>query len=112
MFEVVGIRPEILKKAKRVQVINVEETPKRINVHMVYIDSEGRHEHTVDWDKFINPTVNIQDALWCDCTACSSFNIKTKEWCRLKTRAAQELIKRGFWPKMVERYLYGDDKVD
>jgi hypothetical protein len=108
MFEVVGISKEILRKAKRVQVIDVEETPKRINVHMVYIDTEGRHEHVVDWDKSINPMINIQDALWCDCYACSSFKIKTKEWCRLKTRAAQELIKLKFWPKQVERYIYGD----
>jgi len=108
MFEVVGVRKEILKKAKAVIVTKVEETPKRINVYMIYIDNDGRHEHVVDWDKSVNPAVNIIDALWCDCTACSSYSIKTKEWCRLKTRAAQELIKRGFWPKEVNRYIYGD----
>jgi hypothetical protein len=111
MFEVVGIRPEILKKAKKVIVTKFDVQQKTIFIDMVWIDSDGRHEHTVSCDRSVNPTVNILDALWCDCTTCSSFNIKTKEWCRLKTRAAQELISRKFWPKMVERYLYGDDKV-
>ena len=108
MFEIVGIKPEILRKAKKVIVKKVENLEKSIYIHMVYIDNDGTHEHIVSWDKSINPLLDIQDALWCDCTGCSSFNIKTKEWCRMKTRAAQELINRRFWPKTIERYIYGD----
>jgi len=108
MFEVVGIRLEILKKAKTVIVTKFDPQEKTVFIDMVYIDNDGRHEHTVSCDRSVNPLVNLIDALWCDCTGCSSFKIKTKEWCRLKTRAAQELIKRGFWPKEVEHYLYGD----
>lgn len=108
MFEVVGIPKEILRKAKKVQVLKFEPLEKTVFIHMAYIDNEGRHDHTVSWDRSVNPLVDLINALWCDCTGCSSFKIKTKEWCRLKTRAAQELIKRGLWPKEVERYLYGD----
>jgi hypothetical protein len=107
MFEIIGIPKEILRKAKMVQVIKFNPTPKTIYIDMVYID-KGRHEGTVSWDRSINPMVNLIDALWCECYICSSIRINTKEFCRLKTRAAQELIKRGFWPKEVERYLYGD----
>lgn len=108
MFEVVGVRPEILRKAKKVIVKKIEIMEKRVYIHMVYIDRYGRHDHVVSCDRSINPLVNILDALWCDCTVCSNFTINTKEWCRLKTRAAQELIKKDLWPRETERYIYGD----
>ena len=100
-----------IKKALKIQVIKVEETSKRINVHMVYIDYLGRHEHTVDWDKSIIPNEeNILDALWCDCTYCSNFNVKSKLLCILKIRAIKELIDRRLWPhrlwSLVEEYAY------
>ena len=108
MFEVVGVKKEIIKKSKIVQVTKFEITARTIYIDMVYIDNDGRHTGTVSWDRNINPMVNLIDALWCHCTICSSFNVMTKVFCRLKLRAAQELIKRGFWPKEVERYLYGE----
>jgi len=87
-----------IKNAKKVQVVSVEETPRRIYIFLVYIDSEGRHEHTVDWDRSIVPSEeNILDALWCTCTNCSYYSIISKKMCIFKIRAIKELITRGFW---------------
>jgi hypothetical protein len=109
MFEVVGIPKFILNKAKAVMVDRLEKTH---NLYMHYFEREKgqtvRHDGIVDWDTTINPCLDLKNALHCVCYICSNFSVNSKEFCRLKTRAAQEFIKRGLWPKMIERYLYGD----
>jgi len=100
-----------IKKALKIQVIKFEETDKRIFIDMVWIDGDGRHEHTVDWNKSIEPTEeNILDCLHCDCTSCSNFNLLSKLLCICKIRAIKELVDRKRWPiriwNIVEEYSY------
>lgn len=89
-------------KAQNIVVVEVKETEKTVFVDLVYCDNFGRHEHTVSWDKSIEPKVeNILELLYCDCTICSSFHIYSKELCALKIRTVKELVKRNFWkPEM------------
>jgi hypothetical protein len=121
MFDVVGLPESIIKKAATVMVDRLEKTPVRYNLYMHYYERERvkqddgttrmqqvRHDGVVDWNPAINPCLDLRNALHCVCYNCSNFNLNTKAFCRLKARAAQEFIKRGLWPKMIERYLYGD----
>jgi len=101
---------EMLKNADKVVIIKTAETNKSIYFDMVYIDNEGRHEHTVSLDKSIEVTdQNILDALWCDCTNCSSYEILTKRWCIYKIATAKKLIELGLWKAYILNYIYGDE---
>lgn len=121
MFDVMGFTKDQISAAKTVMVQRVEDNSRHVSVFCFYFVREKarqddgsmrmqqvRHEHTVSWDKTINPCLDLKNSLWCDCVNCSLYEVKTRKWCRCKLRAAQELINREIWPKMIERYLYGD----
>ena len=86
-----------MENSENVIIKKFEDTPKRVYIDMVYIDKFGRHEHTVTFDKTIEPVFdNILLLNHCDCTSCSNFEINKKRFCMYKIAATKELVRRGF----------------
>lgn len=93
-----------LERIEKIVVTNFQDTPERLFIDMVYIDSKGRHSHTVTWTKTIK---NLKESLWCDCTNCSNFELNTRKWCVYKGRAALWLVEKGFWKSYIKRLVDG-----
>lgn len=92
------ISKKLFLKAQNIPVVSVEEGPKKVYINMVYCDSEGRHEHTISWNKDDEPTLeNMKDILWCDCFICSNYNVLNHDYCALKIRAIKELTLKDYW---------------
>jgi hypothetical protein len=101
------------KKMETYPVTIFQITPNRIYIDIVHIDG-GRHEHTVGFDRTIEPSIdNILKLTFCDCTHCATFAINSRELCDYKKRAFLELVSRKylkpeFWQVIKEHY---DEKM-
>ena len=96
---------EQLKNADKVIIAKITKINDKIDFTCIYIDRKGRHEHTLTYTR---NSKEIWSSIYCPCTSCMRWQLRSGKWCIFKIRVAKELVTMKIFKHHVLTLINGE----